>query len=97
MAGYKHGEGKASDIVLREFEAVTVMANPTGGGSCSSSSGGVRPLRGLSGGVCTRSGCSPARAWPALWWVIGPTALCNLICSGRGDGAGREAADRDRS
>ena len=99
MAGYKHDEGKASNIVLREFEAVTVVANSAGGGSCSCSGGGVRTLRGLSGGVHTRRGCSPARAWPALRCGIRPTVMCNFICSGRGEGAEkmRTAKVRDGS
>ena len=98
MAGYKHGEGKASDIVLREFEAVTVVANSAGGGSCSCSSGGVRTSRGLSG-VHTRRGCSPARVWLALRCGIRPTVMCNFICSGRGEGAEkmRTAKVRDGS
>ena len=98
MAGYKHDEGKASNIVLREFEVVTVVANSAGGGSCLCSGGGVRTSRGLSG-VHTRHGCSPARAWLALRCGIRPTVMCNFICSGRGEGAEkmRTAKVRDGS
>ena len=98
MAGYKHDEGKASNIVLQEFEVVTVVANSAGGGSCSCSGGGVHTSHGLSG-VHTRRGCSPARAWLALRCGIQPTLMCNFICSGRGEGAEkmRTAKVRDGS
>jgi len=95
VAGYKHDEGKASNIVLREFEVVTVVANSAGGGSCSCSSGGVRTSRGLSG-VHTRRGCSPARgvAGSPMWDTADGDVQLHMLRQGRG---GREDADRKGS
>jgi len=98
VAGYKHDEGEASNIVLREFEVVTVVANLAGGGSCSCSSGGVRTSRGLSG-VHTRRGCSPARgvAGSPMWDTADGDVQLHMLRQGEGAEKMRTAKVRDGS